>query len=58
MRLNPDKIRAHGELGVLLTNAGRYDEALPHLTRALSVLPDEEEFQRGLDQARAAVGAH
>jgi tetratricopeptide (TPR) repeat protein len=32
--IEPDYLLAHRELGVLLTNAGLYDQALPHLERS------------------------
>jgi tetratricopeptide (TPR) repeat protein len=57
LSLQPNKIRAHGELAILLIEAERFDEAEPHLARALARLPDDPEFEaaRGVLQKRRAV---
>jgi len=59
LALQPNKIRAHGELAVLLVEAGRLDEAEPHLAIALAALPDDAELlaaQAELRARRAAPG--
>jgi tetratricopeptide (TPR) repeat protein len=49
----------YGELalGAALARDGNPDEAMPHLTRALSMRPDSAEAQKELDSARSAAAS-
>ena len=53
---DPDNLAAVGRYGLALGLAGRYEEARPHLLRALAVHPGIAEMHLGMSIAEAALG--
>jgi|GEM_PF-1217966 len=52
----PEHAAAHGGLGEVLADAGRVDEALPHLERAVASAPDDAAVRRRLARVLVARG--
>jgi tetratricopeptide (TPR) repeat protein len=48
----PDDEKAHNNLGTLLAQQGRLDEAIEHFSEALRIKPDFVEAHRNLTRAR------
>ena len=55
-RSNPDFADAHDELGVLLFAAGRLDEAIAHLRKAVDLAPGSAVAHSDLGGALAQAG--
>ncbi|MGH7318394.1 MAG: tetratricopeptide repeat protein [Candidatus Rokuibacteriota bacterium] len=56
VRVNPHDAAARSDLGRLLTEAGRHDEALSHLEAAVARMPDAPETLYYLGAARLGTG--
>jgi Flp pilus assembly protein TadD len=53
---NPDCWLAHNNLGMLLSNQGRNDEAMDHYHKAIQINPNDSEALNNLGAALAATG--
>jgi tetratricopeptide (TPR) repeat protein len=56
LRRNPDSWMMHQNLGVLLVQTGRVEEAIPHFLRELELRPREAEAENNLGAALAKLG--
>jgi tetratricopeptide (TPR) repeat protein len=56
LRRNPDSWMMHQNLGVLLVQANRMEEAIPHFLRELELRPNEAEAENNLGAALAKLG--
>lgn len=56
VRREPDHAEARGFLGMALVEMGQFQEALPHLERALQLRPDLGHLQPYLERARTLRG--
>ena len=45
LRLFPDDVRAHCDLGVALFDEGQFQQAISHLSRALSLMPGQPDLE-------------
>jgi tetratricopeptide (TPR) repeat protein len=45
LRLNPDDVRAHCDLGVALFDEGQFQQAISHLSRALTLMPGQPDLE-------------
>jgi Flp pilus assembly protein TadD len=52
LKLAPDDVEAHNNLGYTLASEGHLDEALPHFERALALNPSDENARRNLEQIK------
>ena len=53
--LNPNLAKAHFRMGVLLLDAGKVDDAYPHLVTAVRLMPDSVPARNLLDKVTAAM---
>jgi len=53
VRLKPDDVEAHYNLGLALEQAGRNEEAIGHYEQALRINPDFVDARQGLERLRA-----
>ena len=53
LKLTPDSVQTHNNLGIALGIQGRLDEAIDHFQRALAIKPDFEDARRNLALAVA-----
>ena len=56
LRRNPDSWMMHQNLGVLLVQTNRVEEAIPHFLRELELRPNESEAENNLGAALAKLG--
>jgi len=49
LEISPQQPAIHRNLGILLANLGRIDEAVPHLQRVLQLVPNEPLARETLD---------
>lgn len=56
LRMNPTHADAHNNLGILLMEQGRLDQALPHLTQAVALEPDNGVMHFNLANALGILG--
>jgi Flp pilus assembly protein TadD len=55
VRLRPDLVDAHCNLGVVLRGQGKFDAAVRELTEALRLSPNDADTQRNLELARKRI---
>jgi tetratricopeptide (TPR) repeat protein len=58
LRRNPDSWMMHQNLGVLLVQSDRMEEAIPHFQRELELRPREAEAENNYGVALAKLGRH
>ncbi len=58
LRRNPDSWMMHQNLGVLLVQTGRMEEAIPHFQRELEIRPREAEAENNYGVALGKLGRH
>ncbi|MGH7967867.1 MAG: tetratricopeptide repeat protein, partial [Limisphaerales bacterium] len=56
LALNPNADLAHNNLGLLLARAGEFDEAIPHLERAVALRPSSAHAHNNLANAFRVTG--
>ena len=54
LQLDPLQPAIHRNLGMLLAQLGRYDEAIPHLRATLQMVPNEPLARETLDAIEAS----
>jgi superkiller protein 3 len=51
LKIDPENVRAHNNLGIALAKQGKFDEAINHFSEALRVDPTSAFARKNLDQA-------
>jgi tetratricopeptide (TPR) repeat protein len=55
LRISPDSVEAHYNLGIALVQVGRVQEAIEHYEQALRIKPDMAEARARLQLAQQAL---
>ena len=56
VRIKPDFVEAHCNLGHALANQGKFREAIVHYNKALRINPEDSQVRRNLNMALQRLG--